>query len=126
VVGGEPAGLHLRLGAARRRDRFRGGKWNIPALPKLPGAANWANLYGVAVADGSVWADGTYVDPLSDTNQPLVLRETGGTWSSDLITPPGSTNLPGGLTAIGNRLWLAGTYNTGGHRLPLVMYRPVS
>jgi hypothetical protein len=106
---------------------YDNGTWTAPALPKLPDGANWGNLYAVAAAGGRVWADGTYVDPASDNNEPIVLRGAGGSWTSDVITPPGSgSNLPGGLTAIGSDLWLAGTYNNGGSRLPLIMKRVAS
>jgi hypothetical protein len=62
-------------------ERYADGKWSIAKLPAVPHGANWSNLYGVAVAQGSVWAVGTYVDPATDNNAALVLRDTGGTWS---------------------------------------------
>ena len=100
------------------------GRWTIPALPKVPHDANWSNLYGVAVAYGSVWVAGTYVDPATDNNNALVLRGTAGKWSVASVPQPGSgSNLPGDLTAISGHLWLAGIYDDGGSRLPLIERR---
>lgn len=88
--------------------------WTASALPKLPDGANWSNLYGIAVAGGSAWADGTYVDPATDNNNALMLRESGGTWSVVDVPNPGSgSNLPGALANIGGHLWLSGVYDDG-------------
>jgi hypothetical protein len=104
-----------------------GSGWQVQHLPALPNGSNWSNLYGVAVAQGSVWAVGTYVDPATDSNNALVLRDTGGTWSvSDAPNPgaSGGSAIPGGITAIGGQLWMAGTYTpAGSHRLPLIEHR---
>jgi hypothetical protein len=97
----------------------------VQHLPTVPDGANWSNLYGVATGGGSVWAVGTYVDPATDNNNALVLRETGGTWSIVGAPQPGSgSNLPGGITNIDGQLWLAGIYDDGGSRLPLIEHRP--
>jgi hypothetical protein len=101
-----------------------GHGWHVEHLPAVPGGANWANLYGVAIAGGSVWAAGTYVDPVTDNNNALVLREAGGSWAVAGAPNPGSgSNLPGGLTAVDGQLWLAGVFDNGGSRLPLIASR---
>ena len=101
-------------------EHLASGKWSIAHLPASAGS-DWTNLYGLAKADGSVWAVGTYVDPASDNDNALVLRGTGGTWSVLAAPDPGSgSNIPGGITATGGQLWLAGIYDDGGGELPLV------
>lgn len=104
-------------------EHYAAGVWSIAHLPVSAGS-DWTNLYGLARAGGSVWAAGTYVDPRTDSNNALVLRYSGGTWSVDNAPDPGSgSNIPGGVTAVGGQLWLAGVYDNGGSRLPLVEHR---
>jgi hypothetical protein len=105
-------------------ESYAGGRWTVQDLPAVPAHSNWANLYGIAVADGAVWVAGTYVDPATDNNNAFVLRDAGGKWTVDNGPNPGSgSNIPGGITAVNGELWLAGTYDTGGSRLPLVARR---
>jgi hypothetical protein len=112
--GGQPLIMHLSPGHG----------WSVQDLPALPGGANWANLYGVSIAGNSVWAAGTFVDPVTDNNDSLVLREAGGHWAIATAPSPGSgSNLPGALASIGGHLWLAGVYDDGGSRLPLIETR---
>jgi hypothetical protein len=112
--GGRPLIEHFAIGHG----------WHVEHLPAVPGGANWSNLYGVAIAGGSVWAAGTYVDPVTDNNNALVLREVDGSWAIAGAPNPGSgSNLPGGLTAINGQLWLAGVYDNGDSRLPLIASR---
>jgi hypothetical protein len=112
--GGQPLIVHHAPG--------RG--WSVQALPALPGGSNWASLYGVALANDSVWAADTYVDPVTDGNHPLVLREENGKWAIATVPSPGSdSNLPAALTSIGGHLWMAGVYEDGGSRLPLIESR---
>jgi hypothetical protein len=101
-----------------------GRGWSVQRLPKLPGSANWGNLYGLAAARGAIWAVGTYVDPASDNNAALVLKGSGGRWSQAAVPVPGSgSDLPGGVVSVGGQLWYVGVYDTGGSRLPLVVHR---
>jgi hypothetical protein len=103
------------------------GTWSIASLPALPDGSNWGNLYSMAVAQGSVWAVGTFVDPATDNNDVLVLRDTGGTWTIDNAPNPGGSgfsDIPGGITAVGGQLWLAGMYTTAtSNELPLIEHR---
>ena len=104
--------------------RYANGQWYTETLPALPDHSNWANLYGIAVADGAVWVAGTYVDPATDNNNAFVLKDAGGNWTVDDGPDPGSgSNIAGGITAVHGQLWSAGTYDTGGSRLPLVARR---
>jgi hypothetical protein len=106
--------------------RLAGGQWHtLTAVPTLAACANWDNLYGVTVLAGSVYVAGTCVDTVTDNNDPLVLRGTpDGNWVSAGAPAPGSgSNLPGAITAIGGHLWLAGVYDDGGSRLPLIERR---
>jgi hypothetical protein len=104
-------------------ESYAAGTWSVASLPASAGS-DWTNLYGLAQADGSVWAAGTYVDASTDNNNALVLRETDGTWTVDNAPDPGSgSNIPGGITAVGGQLWLAGMYDNGGSELPLIEHR---
>jgi hypothetical protein len=108
-------------------ERYADGKWSIQKLPAVPDGANWSNLYGVAVAQGRVWAAGTYVDPATDNNNVLVLQDIGGKWSISNAPNAGGTgfsDIPGGITAVGGQLWLAGMYTTAtSNEIPLVEHR---
>jgi len=104
-------------------ERLHGGHGQVVHLPASAGN-NWTNLYGIAPADGAIWAVGTFVDLKTDNNETLILRGTGNHWTVDQGPNPGSgSNILGGLTAIGGHLWAAGTFDTGGNRLPLVEHR---
>jgi hypothetical protein len=101
-----------------------GGGWRVAALPGLPKNVNWANLYGLAVNGGTTWAVGTYVDPATDNNNELLLRNDNGSWRVANVAVPGSgSNLPGGIANIDGQLWIAGVFDDGGSRLPLVLHR---
>jgi len=104
-------------------ERLQGGHGQVVHLPSSAGN-NWTNLYGIAAADGSVWAVGTFVDKKTDNNDILILRGTGNHWTVDPGPNPGSgSNIFGGLTTIGGHLWGAGTFDDGGSRLPLIEHR---
>ena len=105
-------------------ESYADGQWTVPDLPAVPHHANWANLYGIAVADGAVWVAGTYVDPATDNNNAFVLRHDASGWTVDNGPDPGSgSNIPGGITAVNGELWLAGVYDSGGSNQPLVARR---
>ena len=108
-------------------EHYVGGKWHVEKLPAVPHGANWSNLYGVAAAQGSIWAVGTYVDPATDSNDVLVLRDSAGTWSvNDAPNAGGSgfSDIAGGVTAIDGPLWLAGMYTTAtSGEIPLIEHR---
>jgi hypothetical protein len=99
---------------------FDGTSWQIASLPASAGS-NWTSLWGVASSPGGVWAVGSFVDPTSDNNQPLLLQDVGGTWTVVNGPVPGSgANILGGVTSVGNDLWAAGVYDNGKSGLPLV------
>jgi hypothetical protein len=101
------------------------GAWQVASLPASAGS-NWTDLYGLAVArNGTVWADGTYLDkPRGDSNNTLILRGRGTSWTVDGGPDPGSGgNILGGVTAIGGQVWAAGIYDNGGSELPLIERR---
>jgi hypothetical protein len=108
-------------------EHLQNGAWSTEHLPALPGGANWGNLYGVAVAQGAVWAVGTFVDTSTDNNDVLVLHGTGGTWTIDNAPNAGGagfSDIPGGITAIDGQLWLAGMYTTAtSSEIPLIEHR---
>jgi len=112
--GGQPLILQLAAGHVGQ----------VAQLPALPDGADWSNLYGVAISGGSVWADGTYVDPATDNNNELVLHTVGGKWQLATAPEPGSgSNIPGGLASIDGQLWLAGMYDDGNQEMPLIEQR---
>jgi len=77
VVGDRRAGI---IGYETLVARWNGSTWTRESTPNgNPGGFN--NLYGVAAADGNVWAVGTYVDPNSSTNRrKLILQRANGSW----------------------------------------------
>jgi hypothetical protein len=101
-----------------------GSGWSIAHLPAVPDGANWSDLYGVAIDGGSVYVTGTFVNPATDSNDVLLLKGTGATWS--VVGAPnaggaGGSDIPGGIANIGGQLWMAGTYNTAtSSNLPLI------
>jgi hypothetical protein len=113
--GGQPLIEHFAPGAG----------WQVQDLPAVPGGANWANLYGVATDGTTAWVVGTYVDPVTDNNNALVLSSVnGGAWTIAGAPDPGSgSNIVGGITQINGQFWMAGTYDSGGSRLPLIEHR---
>jgi hypothetical protein len=113
--GGQPLVEHYVPGAG----------WHVAGLPAIPGGANWANLYGLAIdGHGTAWAVGTYVDPVTDNNNELLYRFDNGSWHVANVAAPGSgSNLPGGITTVDGQLWIAGVFDNGGSRLPLVLHR---
>ncbi|MBV9380591.1 MAG: hypothetical protein JO242_07975, partial [Streptosporangiaceae bacterium] len=107
-------------------EHYSGGRWTVPAMPVIPTGTNWTNLYSITVSRGTVWAAGTYVDPATDSNNALLLRTpaAGGPWTVAPGPEPGTgSNILGGIATVGGRLWAAGTYDSGGGRLPLVERR---
>lgn len=72
----------------------------------------------------TVWATGTFVNPVTDNNEVLVLRGVNGHWSVDPAPNPGSgSDILAGVSTVSGRLWAAGVYDTGGSRLPLIEHR---
>ena len=93
-------------------ERLQGGHGQVVRLPSSAGS-NWTNLYGIATADGSVWATGTFVNPKTSNNDILILRGTGNHWTVDPGPNPGSgSNILGGLTAIDGQLLTLTSYGT--------------
>jgi hypothetical protein len=106
---------------------YDGTSWKIAQLPASAGSI-WTNLYGVAATPDSVWVDGTYVDPTTDDNDPLLVHEVDGVWTVDLGPSPGSgSNILGGLAATtGGEMWADGMFDNGGNELPYIGPRPLA
>ena len=76
------------------------------------------------MAQGTVWAVGTYVDPQTDNNNTLILEGNDGAWTVDAGPEPGSgSNILGGVTTIAGKAWAARIYDDGGSEMPLVEHR---
>lgn len=106
-------------------EQYRNGAWQVASLPRSAGS-DWTDLYGLAVSrDGTVWAVGTYLDkPRGDSNNALILRGRGTSWTVDRGPDPGSGgNILGGAAVIGGQVWAAGIYDNGGSELPLIERR---
>ena len=67
------------------------------------------------------------MNPATDSNDVLVLRDSAGTWSvNDAPNAGGSgfSDIAGGVTAIDGQLWLAGIYTTAtSGEIPLIEHR---
>lgn len=85
------------------------------------------SLWGVAASTSGVWAVGTFVDPQTDNNDPLLFHETAGsgTWSVvDGPVPGTGSNILGSVTAAGGHLWADGVFDNGGNARPYVETTP--
>jgi hypothetical protein len=103
-------------------EHLQNGHWSTANLSGV--GSIWTMLYGIAVTGDTVWATGTFVNPVTDNNEVLVLRGVNGHWSVDPVPNPGSgSNILEGVTMVGGQLWVAGVYDTGGSRLPLIEHR---
>jgi hypothetical protein len=100
---------------------YDGTSWKIANLPAAAGSI-WTSLWGVAATPDSVWAVGTYVDPTTDSNNPLLIHDVNGVWTVDVGPSPGSgSNILGGAVATtGGEMWAAGMFDNGGSELPYI------
>jgi hypothetical protein len=101
-------------------EHFDGSAWHTEHLGANIGS-RWTSLWGVAVSGTTAWAVGTFVNPVTDNNLPLVLESSGGHWRVDDGPVPGTgSNILGGVTASQGQLWAAGVYDNGGSERPFV------
>jgi hypothetical protein len=100
---------------------YDGTSWKIANLPTSAGSI-WTSLWGVAATPHGAWTVGTYVDPTTDNNNPLLIHDVNGVWTVDLGPSPGSgSNILGGVAATtGGEMWAAGVFDNGGSRLPYI------
>jgi hypothetical protein len=100
---------------------YNGTSWKFAQLPPSAGSI-WTSLWGVAATPDSVWAVGSYVDPTTDNNNPLLIHDVHGVWTVDLGPSPGSgSNILGGVAATtGGEMWAAGMFDNGGSELPYI------
>jgi hypothetical protein len=100
---------------------YDGTSWKIANLPASAGSI-WTSLWGVAATPDGAWAVGTYVDPTTDNNKPLLIHDVEGVWTVDVGPSPGSgSNILGGVAATsGGEMWAAGVFDNGGSRLPYI------
>jgi hypothetical protein len=100
---------------------YDGTSWSLAKIPPSAGSI-WTSLWGVAATPDSVWAVGSYVDPTTDNNNPLLLHEVNGNWTVDPGPSPGSgSNILGGVasTSTGD-MWAAGMFDNGGSEMPYI------
>jgi hypothetical protein len=100
---------------------YDGTSWKFAPLPASAGSI-WTSLWGVAATPTGVWAVGTYVDPTTDNNNPLLIHDVNGVWTVDVGPSPGSgSNILGGAVATtGGEVWAAGVFDNGGSELPYI------
>ena len=96
-----------------------------PCLANTRDTANVTPLAKLLAVTGSARWPPPCVDAVTDNNDPVVLQGTpDGNWVSAGAPAPGSgSNLPGAITTVSGHLWLAGTYDDGNSRLPLIEHR---
>lgn len=83
--------------------------------------SDWSNLWSVTAAGGTVYAAGNYVDTKTDNTVVLLYKLRNGNWT--LVAPPSlgvGGNIAGGINAVGGHVWMAGTYDAGNGRRPLL------
>ncbi|HKF78935.1 MAG TPA: alkaline phosphatase family protein [Candidatus Dormibacteraeota bacterium] len=115
-------------GARPLLERFRDGAWTDVAIPSSAGSV-FTSLWSVTVADGTVWAVGTFEDVASGNNEPLILQGgDGGFHVVDGPNPSGGagSDILGGVAAAGDTVWAVGLYDTGGNRLTLAQRHQVA
>ena len=109
-------------GAAPLVEQLTNSGASLQVLPKVP--SNWSELWGIAGDANHVEAVGTLVNPKTGSNEVVVMRRSGSSWS--LVNAPdpgdgfGGSNILGGVAAVGGVTIATGSYDTGGNRLPLI------
>jgi hypothetical protein len=101
---------------------------SVANTPNLAGQEN--DLFGTTSAvDGSTWAVGWTLDTASGVHAPLILQNTGGTWS--LVATPAFPGLDSGLESItavpGGGLWAVGVTSSAkgkGNYSTLIEFHP--
>ncbi len=71
----------------------------------------------MAASTTGLWAVGTFVDPQTDNNDPLLLHETSesGAWNVvDGPVPGTGSNILGGVAAAADHSWAVGVFDNGG------------
>jgi Phosphoesterase family len=102
-------------------EMYDGSSWKIAPLAASVGSV-WTSLWGVAASSDGVWAVGSFVDPKTDNNDPLLLHAVGGgAWSVvDGPAPGTGSNILGGVAAAGSDIWAAGVFDNGGNERPYI------
>jgi hypothetical protein len=107
-------------------ERYNGSSWKIVPLDSSVGSI-WTSLWGVAASSTGVTAVGTFVNPQTDNNDPLLLHQAvgGGAWSVvDGPAPGTGSNILGGVAAAGGDLWATGVFDNGGNARPYIEATP--
>ena len=109
-------------GAAPLVMRLTPAGGTTESLPAVQ--SNWGELWGISSTSDHVYAVGTVVNTATTGNEVVVMRRDGDGWhlvsAPNPGDPSGGSNILGGVASAGNLTVTAGTYDTGGNRLPLV------
>ena len=109
-------------GAAPLVMRLTPAGGTTESLPAVQ--SKWGELWGISGTADHLYAVGTVVNTTTTNNEVIVMRRDGDGWH--LVTAPnpgdpaGGSNILGGVASAGTLTVTAGTYDTGGNRLPLV------
>jgi hypothetical protein len=75
----------------------------------------------VAIDNGTVWAVGSALDPVSGNQLTLVARNSGSGWQQVAAPNPGTGDkVLGGVSAADGAAWAVGYYKTDTGRSPLI------
>jgi hypothetical protein len=118
AVGSNRAGF---VGSETVAAHWNGTTWTREPTP-TPNPSSLNNLNGVAVADGTVWAVGNYVDPNSSSNQrKLILQRTGGSWRVAAAPITATYETLAAIDATGSAdVWVVGSASSDIQSAPLV------
>ncbi|HEX6537694.1 MAG TPA: alkaline phosphatase family protein [Candidatus Dormibacteraeota bacterium] len=110
-------------GAAPFVEDLTTGGASVETLPEVP--SKWSELWGIAADTDHVWAVGTFVDPVTDANNVIVMRRDGANgWhlvgAPDPGAADGGSQILGGIASAAGLTIAGGSYDTGGSRLPLI------
>jgi hypothetical protein len=95
--------------------------WTV-TVPTGIGAA-FSNVTGVAVAGGTAWLAGTYVNSVTGLQHTLVARNDGTGWRAVAAPDPGTGDkVLGAIAASGGNLWAVGYDKTDTARDPLIEF----
>jgi len=81
----------------------------------------FSDINGVAVAGGTTWIVGEYLDAATGLQHTLVARSTGSSWQQVPAPNPGTGDKTlGGISATGSAAWTVGYFKTNVGRSPLI------
>jgi hypothetical protein len=100
-------------------EHLRNGTWTAQQPAGL--GSGFSDVTGVAIDNGTVWAVGSALDPVSGNQLTLVARNSGSGWQQLAAPNPGTGDkVLGGVSAADGAAWAVGYYKTDIGRSPLI------